>query len=80
MLPRSQKNIITEAAVRGSTDRLSGLKETVIVGRLIPAGTGLSYHQERRRQRVLDSGKVEMATEDLEQALKKALNTPEAAE
>ncbi|NEX19116.1 DNA-directed RNA polymerase subunit beta' [Thiorhodococcus mannitoliphagus] len=72
--------VLTEAAVRGSTDRLTGLKENVIVGRLIPAGTGLAYHQERRRQR-LDAeggGKVEMATEDLEEALKKALNTSEA--
>ncbi len=33
--------VLTEAAVRGSTDRLAGLKENVIVGRLIPAGTGL---------------------------------------
>jgi len=70
--------VLTEAAVRGSVDRLTGLKENVIVGRLIPAGTGLSYHQERRRKRMQDSGKVEMAPEDLERALKKALNTPEA--
>jgi DNA-directed RNA polymerase subunit beta' len=37
--------------VRGSKDVLRGLKENVIVGRLIPAGTGLAYHEERRRQR-----------------------------
>jgi hypothetical protein len=72
--------VLTEAAVRDSTDRLVGLKENVIVGRLIPAGTGLSYHQERRRQRALCSGKVEMTDDDLEQALRKALNLPEAAE
>ena len=43
--------VLTEAAVRGSTDRLTGLKENVIVGRLIPAGTGLAYHKERKRLR-----------------------------
>jgi len=43
--------VLTEAAVRGMRDELRGLKENVIVGRLIPAGTGLAYHDERRRQR-----------------------------
>jgi DNA-directed RNA polymerase subunit beta' len=43
--------VLTEAAVRGSRDELRGLKENVIVGRLIPAGTGLAYHEERRRKR-----------------------------
>jgi len=43
--------VLTEASVRGSRDSLRGLKENVIVGRLIPAGTGLAYHEERRRQR-----------------------------
>ena len=40
--------VLTEAAVRGSKDSLRGLKENVIVGRLIPAGTGLAYHEKRR--------------------------------
>ena len=43
--------VLTEAAVRGSADTLRGLKENVIVGRLIPAGTGLAYHEERRNRR-----------------------------
>jgi len=43
--------VLTEAAVRGSKDDLRGLKENVIVGRLIPAGTGLAFHDERRRRR-----------------------------
>jgi len=43
--------VLTEASVRGSRDNLRGLKENVIVGRLIPAGTGLAYHEERRRRR-----------------------------
>src|SRR5690606_10794903 len=41
--------VLTEAAVRGTSDNLRGLKENVIVGRLIPAGTGLAYHTKRRR-------------------------------
>ena len=43
--------VLTEASVRGLRDELRGLKENVIVGRLIPAGTGLAHHLERRRQR-----------------------------
>lgn len=41
--------VLTEAAVRGTTDHLRGLKENVIVGRLIPAGTGMAYHNSRKR-------------------------------
>ena len=41
--------VLTEAAVRGTRDTLRGLKENVIVGRLIPAGTGLTYHSLRRK-------------------------------
>ncbi|BCD96127.1 DNA-directed RNA polymerase subunit beta' [Marinagarivorans cellulosilyticus] len=43
--------VLTEAAVTGKVDTLRGLKENVVVGRLIPAGTGLAYHKERRRKR-----------------------------
>ena len=43
--------VLTEAAVSGKRDDLRGLKENVIVGRLIPAGTGLAYHLDRRRRR-----------------------------
>ncbi|MCZ6537411.1 MAG: DNA-directed RNA polymerase subunit beta', partial [Gammaproteobacteria bacterium] len=43
--------VLTEAAVRGLRDDLRGLKENVIVGRLIPAGTGMSYHSNRRRSK-----------------------------
>jgi len=46
--------VLTEASVRGGSDKLRGLKENVIVGRLIPAGTGLAYHEDRQRQRVAD--------------------------
>jgi len=42
--------VLTEAAIMGKRDELRGLKENVIVGRLIPAGSGLAYHNTRRRQ------------------------------
>ncbi|ANQ86583.1 DNA-directed RNA polymerase subunit beta' [Azoarcus olearius] len=42
--------VLTEAAIMGKRDELRGLKENVIVGRLIPAGTGLAYHRSRRSQ------------------------------
>ncbi|AAQ61852.1 DNA-directed RNA polymerase, beta subunit [Chromobacterium violaceum ATCC 12472] len=49
--------VLTEAAIMGKRDDLRGLKENVIVGRLIPAGTGLAYHRTRRRQNLgLDAG------------------------
>jgi DNA-directed RNA polymerase subunit beta' len=44
--------VLTEAAIMGKKDDLRGLKENVIVGRLIPAGTGLAYHMARRKQRL----------------------------
>jgi len=44
--------VLTEAAIMGKRDELRGLKENVIVGRLIPAGTGLAYHVLRRKQRL----------------------------
>ena len=42
--------VLTEAAIMGKQDDLRGLKENVIVGRLIPAGTGLAYHDARRKR------------------------------
>jgi len=42
--------VLTEAAILGKRDELRGLKENVIVGRLIPAGTGLAYHRNRKSQ------------------------------
>jgi DNA-directed RNA polymerase subunit beta' len=41
--------VLTEAAIMGKRDDLRGLKENVIVGRLIPAGTGLAYHNSRKK-------------------------------
>ena len=45
--------VLTEAAIMGKRDDLRGLKENVIVGRLIPAGTGLAHHNARKRQKAL---------------------------
>ncbi len=45
--------VLTEASVTGKSDDLRGLKENVIVGRLIPAGTGLAFHKQRRQRRGL---------------------------
>ena len=44
--------VLTEAAIMGKRDDLRGLKENVIVGRLIPAGTGMAYHRTRKMQTV----------------------------
>jgi DNA-directed RNA polymerase subunit beta' len=76
--------VLTDAAVRGLSDSLNGLKENVIVGRLIPAGTGLTFHKERneRRKAELEADrsekeKVEIPVQELEDAFKEALNTSE---
>jgi DNA-directed RNA polymerase subunit beta' len=57
--------VLTEAAITGKLDQLRGLKENVIVGRLIPGGTGLAHHQERRRRRT----EARQEAVDLEQSL-----------
>jgi DNA-directed RNA polymerase subunit beta' len=46
--------VLTEAAIMGKRDELRGLKENVIVGRLIPAGTGMAFHQARRAKEEMD--------------------------
>ena len=46
--------VLTEAAIMGKRDELRGLKENVIVGRLIPAGTGLAYHDARKAKDAMD--------------------------
>ncbi len=62
--------VLTEASVNGKRDQLRGLKENVIVGRLIPAGSGLASHIEVRKQhdreRELESEKVAKNQEDME--------------
>ncbi|CAL4318159.1 DNA-directed RNA polymerase subunit beta' [Buchnera aphidicola (Neophyllaphis podocarpi)] len=50
--------VLTEAAVAGKKDKLRGLKENVIVGRLIPAGTGYTYHKIRLKNRKKQKNKI----------------------
>ncbi|MFT5111286.1 MAG: DNA-directed RNA polymerase subunit beta' [Parasphingorhabdus sp.] len=57
--------VLTEASINGKVDTLRGLKENVIVGRLVPAGTGLAYHEERKRRR----NEVVSETDELEALL-----------
>ena len=69
--------VLTEAAVQGKEDELRGLKENVIVGRLIPAGTGFAYHQKRTARKLAERQAVEelsVSAADAEQALTEALN------
>jgi DNA-directed RNA polymerase subunit beta' len=70
--------VLTEAAIMGKRDELRGLKENVIVGRLIPAGTGLAYHRSRKAQlagediaagRLIEDAVVEKATQEADQGL-----------
>ncbi len=66
--------VLTEAAVTGKRDYLRGLKENVVVGRLIPAGTGLAYHNERKERRDLDVDNTQVSADEVEAALTEALN------
>jgi DNA-directed RNA polymerase subunit beta' len=68
--------VLTEAAVTGKRDHLRGLKENVVVGRLIPAGTGLAYHAERKRRKDEEqsaSQEMVVSAADIEAALTEAL-------
>jgi DNA-directed RNA polymerase subunit beta' len=67
--------VLTEASTTGRVDTLQGLKENVIVGRLIPAGTGFTYHQEKRAKRAASV----MQTADAEAALSAQLSEAEEA-
>ena len=69
--------MLTEASVKGLRDNLRGLKENVIVGRLIPAGTGYSYHMEQRRTR---EDQLAAELQELEQAAELAAAAAEAAQ
>ncbi|WP_058483752.1 DNA-directed RNA polymerase subunit beta' [Legionella spiritensis] len=70
--------VLTEAAVSGKVDDLRGLKENVMVGRLIPAGTGYAYHQGRKAKRAkaagAEHGAHTVTASDVEHALSEALN------
>ncbi len=67
--------VLTEAAVSGRVDILKGLKENVIVGRLVPAGTGLTYHKERHEKRVKEEERKTLSVQDAEKALREELSS-----
>ena len=64
--------VLTEAAILGKRDELRGLKENVIVGRLIPAGTGLAYHETRKAK----AAGIDLAPPVIEDAVVKAAEIP----
>lgn len=72
--------VLTEASVSGKRDELRGLKENVLVGRLIPAGTGFIYHMQRRKKHHTAEPEIEanetMSASEAEQALSQALKSP----
>ncbi len=71
--------VLTEAAVTGKRDYLRGLKENVVVGRLIPAGTGLTYHKDRREKlEPVEFVTPTVSASEVEQALSEALNSGDA--
>jgi len=74
--------VLTEGAVTGKKDHLRGLKENVVVGRLIPAGTGLAYHSERKRKRAeqrASEGVSTVSAEEVQAALTEALRAEMSA-
>ncbi len=74
--------VLTEAAVSGKRDTLVGLKENVIVGRLIPAGTGFAYHQARKiaADKAADELKVFMNTDEVVDSVDEAVSEDEVTE
>ena len=71
--------VLTEASVNGRVDELRGLKENVIVGRLIPAGTGFAYHEERRRAR-RRAGSEGLTAEEMQALMDAVAEETEAAQ
>ncbi len=61
--------VLTEASITGRVDDLKGLKENVIVGRLIPAGTGFKHHQDKKRRRIEESMQAAEAEQELSEQL-----------
>jgi DNA-directed RNA polymerase subunit beta' len=66
--------VLTEAAIMGKRDELRGLKENVIVGRLIPAGSGMAFHQARKAKEVLDHAERQAQAAAELQALEDSTN------
>jgi len=73
--------VLTEAAVTGKQDFLRGLKENVVVGRLIPSGTGLTYHKERKERKLAEAqADLGPSADEVEQALTEALSSQSASQ
>ena len=70
--------MLTEAAIMGKRDELRGLKENVIVGRLIPAGTGLAFHIARKAKELSEQKDRELAAQQELEALEQASNASAA--
>ena len=69
--------VLTEAAVTGKKDHLRGLKENVVVGRLIPAGTGLAFHDKLKNKKQNDIDETTLSADDIEAALREGLQENE---
>ena len=69
--------VLTEAAIMGKRDDLRGLKENVIVGRLIPAGTGLTYHQARKDRETLEAAEAKSVSEQAAIDAEALFDTPD---
>jgi len=65
--------VLTEAAVTGKKDHLRGLKENVVVGRLIPAGTGMEFHDKLKTKKSSDFDEQLLSDDDIEAALRQEL-------
>ncbi len=72
--------VLTEAAIMGKRDELRGLKENVIVGRLIPAGTGMAYHQARKAKDEMDEAERRAIAEAEELSLQEAMEAAESGD
>jgi|TARA_X000000368_G_scaffold41212_1_gene29841 DNA-directed RNA polymerase subunit beta' len=69
--------VLTEAAVTGKKDHLRGLKENVVVGRLIPAGTGMEFHDRLKNKKQYDLEEQTLSADDIEAALRQELQENE---
>jgi DNA-directed RNA polymerase subunit beta' len=69
--------VFAQAAINGAKDKLRGPKECVIVGRLIPTGTGFVHHQEKKRAKMNLNNSSTLSSAEVEQALHEALNSSE---
>ena len=68
---------VTEASVTGKKDVLRGLKENVVVGRLIPAGTGMEYHDKMQNKKTSTEEESMLTADEIEAALRQELQETE---